>query len=67
MTDRISPFAEYDPETTVALRWTLRDIAARRSMLLPYDPNHLDILVERGLVELQDGDPVLTSAGRDTL
>jgi hypothetical protein len=63
MDDKQEPFADLDPERAVELRWTLRDIRARRFMLLPVSDSDLTILTERGLVELQDGVPIVTPAG----
>jgi hypothetical protein len=51
----------------IDLRWTLRDIRARRSMLLPHDPQHLEELTQRGWIEIQDGVPVLSKFGLDAL
>jgi hypothetical protein len=51
----------------IDLRWTLRDIRARRSLILPPDPLHLEELLRRGYVEMQDGQPVVTNAGLDAL
>lgn len=45
----------------ILLRWTLKDIAARRHLLI--DKNHLPKLVDLGLVELRGDVPVLTPAG----
>jgi hypothetical protein len=55
-----------DALRTIDLVWTLRDIKAKRT-LLPVDPDHLQELVDRGLVEMRDGAPVLTNAGHQVL
>jgi hypothetical protein len=52
-----------DPGRTIDLRWTLRDIKAARLKLTPADPNQLEELIARGLVEMSDNVPVLTEAG----
>lgn len=56
-----------DPLRSIDLVWTLRDIKAKRTRLLPPDQDHLRELVELGLVELQDDVPVITSAGHQVL
>jgi hypothetical protein len=67
MTDRPTPFADFDLERAIALRWTLRDIKARRFKLAPVSETDLQTLRELGLVELQDDVPVLTPAGHEVL
>ena len=65
MTER--PFAAFDLEKAIALRWALRDIVAKRLRLMPVDDDNLRILNELGYVEIQDGSPVATQAGLDAL
>ena len=67
MTDGSTPFARFDLERAIALRWTLRDIKAKRLKLSPASESDLHTLIELGLVELRDGVPVLTLAGHDAL
>ena len=67
MTDKPSPFAEYDLERAIALRWTLRDIKAKRLKLSPVSDADLRALTNLGLVEMQDDVPVLTNAGHAAL
>jgi hypothetical protein len=67
MTDKPSPFAEYDLERAIALRWTLRDIKAKRLKLSPVSDPDLRALIDLGLVEMQDDAPVLTNAGHAAL
>jgi hypothetical protein len=62
-----NPFAEFDLEQAIGLRWTLRDIRGRRWKLSPVDRGHLKTLVEMGYVEMQDGEPTLTNAGLDVI
>ena len=45
------------------LRWSLRDIRARRWKFSPIKAPHMEMLLEMGLIEMQDGEPVLTDAG----
>lgn len=47
----------------IDLRWTLRDIKARRFLLLPIDPRHMEELLRRGWVEMRGDVPVVTDAG----
>ena len=62
-----NPFAEFDLERAIGLRWTLRDIQARRLKMSPVSDEDLLVLTELGLVELRDGGPVLTQAGAGVL
>ena len=65
--DQQDPFTDLELERAIHLRWTLRDIKARRLMLSPVSDDDLTLLTERGLVELHDGVPVLTRAGVETI
>lgn len=65
MTER--PFATFDLEKAIALRWALRDIVAKRLKLTPVGEDDVRILSELGYVEVQDGTPVVTQAGLDAL
>ncbi len=67
MMDHQSPFDHLGVEEAIALRWTLRDIRARRWKLSPIDPGHLQTLIEMGLVEMADEDPELTQAGLEAI
>ena len=62
-----SPFAAFDLEKAIALRWALRDIVAKRLKLTPVKEDDLRTLTELGYVEVQDGTPVVTQAGLDAL
>jgi hypothetical protein len=62
-----NPFAEYDLERVIGLRWTLRDIQARRLKMSPVSDEDLRVLTELGLIELRDEEPVLTEAGAAVL
>jgi hypothetical protein len=64
MTDDPNPFADLSLERAIALRWTLRDIKAKRTKLSPVSESDLRKLIDLGLVEMQDEEPVLTSTGR---
>jgi hypothetical protein len=55
-----------DPLRSIDLVWTLRDIKAKRT-LLPVDPDHLQELIDLGLVEMRQDVPVLTNAGHQVL
>jgi hypothetical protein len=67
MVDRQNPFADLGLERAIHLRWTLRDINARRLVLSPVSDNDLSLLTERGLVELNEGVPRLTKAGLEVI
>jgi hypothetical protein len=45
------------------LRWSLRDIRAKRWKLTPIKAAHMEKLLALGLIEMLDGIPVLTDAG----
>jgi len=62
-----NPFAEFDLERAIALRWTLRDIQARRLKMSPVSDEDLRVLTDLGLIELRDEGPVLTQAGTAAL
>ncbi|WP_244067509.1 hypothetical protein [Bradyrhizobium sp. Ce-3] len=61
------PFAEFSLERAIGLRWTLRDIQARRLRLSPVSDEDLRLLTELGLVEMHDDEPALTEAGAAVL
>jgi hypothetical protein len=67
MIDGQSPFAHLGLEEAIALRWTLRDIRAKRWKLSPIDPGHLQTLIGMGLVEVRNEDPELTQSGLDLI
>ena len=71
-TDQNSVEVEMPPEQqlvdmprdrAIQLRWSLRDIYARRTKLSPVSPDDLEILLEVGLVEMTDDGPALTPKG----
>jgi Mn-dependent DtxR family transcriptional regulator len=61
MTD--NPFAELNLERAIGLRWTLRDIQARRLKMSPVSNEDLRVLSELGLIEMRDDGPALTESG----
>jgi hypothetical protein len=63
MAEKPNPFADFDLERAIALRWTLRDIKAKRLKLSPVRDADLRALIDLGLVEMRDDVPVLTNAG----
>jgi hypothetical protein len=67
MTDAENPFSELDVQQTIDLRWTLRDIRAKRWKLSPINPSHLEKLIVMGLVEMQNDEPVLTNSGLNAI
>jgi hypothetical protein len=61
------PLQHLELREAIDLRWTMRDIRAKRWKLAPINPAHLEKLRELGSVEIRDGLPVLTSAGLDLI
>jgi hypothetical protein len=57
------PLRDLDPREAIDLRWTLRDIKAKRWKLSPISPTHLEKLKAMGLVELRNDELVLTNEG----
>jgi hypothetical protein len=62
-----NPFSDLDLQQAIDLRWTLRDIKAKRWVLSPINPSHLEKLIALGLVELRNDSQVLTNAGLDVI
>src|SRR5215469_15292756 len=58
-----NPLAHFTLDRAISLRWTLRDILAKRTKFLSVADADLQLLVDMGLVEMHDGEPALTSAG----
>jgi hypothetical protein len=58
-----NPFAEFSLEKAIDLRWTLRDIQARRLKMSPVSDEDLKILTDLGLIEVREEGLVLTQAG----
>jgi hypothetical protein len=58
-----NPFAEFSIERAIGLRWTLRDIQARRLKMSPVSDEDLRVLTELGLIELHDDVPEVTPTG----
>jgi hypothetical protein len=56
-----------DPGRAIDLRWTLRDIKAKRTKLIPLDQDHLRELMRMDLVEMKDDVPALTDVGHQAL
>jgi hypothetical protein len=61
------PLTGLDLATAILLRWTLRDIKAKRTKITPVSPSDLKTLIEMGLVEMRDKAPMLTNEGRKAL
>jgi len=57
------PLAQFGLDA-IDLRWTLKDIAAKRSWII--NEAHVSKLIELGLVEMRDGRPFVTIAGQNT-
>jgi hypothetical protein len=58
-----NPFAELSLERAIGLRWTLRDIQARRLKMSPVSDEDLTALKDLGLIDVRGEGPVLTQAG----
>ena len=58
-----SALAGLDLDTAIRFRWMLRDIKAKRTNFSAVSPNDLRTLVEMGLVEIRDNEPLLTDEG----
>jgi hypothetical protein len=67
MTDESDPFNGLDLQEIIDLRWTLRDIRAKRWKLSFLNPSHLEKLKSMNLIEANDDEPALTKAGLDAL
>jgi hypothetical protein len=67
MTDESDPFKGLDLQEAIDLRWTLRDIRAKRWKLSPLNPSHLEKLQSMNLIEMRNDEPALTKAGLDAL
>jgi hypothetical protein len=67
MTDESDPLSGLDLQEAIDLRWTLRDIRAKRWKLSPLEPSHLEQLKSMNLIEMHDEEPALTSAGQDAI
>jgi hypothetical protein len=57
------PLAQFGLDA-IDLRWTLKDIAGKRSLMV--NQQHLAQLIELGLVEMREDVPHLTIAGQNT-
>jgi hypothetical protein len=53
----------FQPVEEINLRWTLRDIRARRFKFMRLSAEDLQELINQGLVEMHDDEPALTEAG----
>ena len=63
MNNEADPLAQFGLEA-IDLRWTLRDIAARRAQI---NKDHLPKLIELGLVAMREDAPYLTTAGQHAI
>ena len=64
MEHQADPLAKFGLDA-IDLRWTLKDIAAKREWII--NKAHVAQLIDLGLVEMRDDQPILTNAGRDTV
>jgi hypothetical protein len=54
-------------DTAIRLRWALRDIKAKRTKFTPISQSDLMALIELGLIEMRDEEPMLTDEGHRAL
>ncbi len=59
----LSPLSRLDLDSSIRLRWTLRDIKSKRTKFTPAASGDLQTLTEMGLVEMREDIPALTDAG----
>jgi len=64
MQDEGDPLEQFGLEA-IDLRWTLKDIVAKRWMITPINPDHLKRLMDLGLVEMRDDRPFVTPLGQN--
>jgi len=64
MEDESDNLAQFGLEA-IDLRWTLKDIAAERTLMI--NKQHLAQLIDLGLVEMQEDVPHLTAAGQTAM
>ena len=62
MENETDPLAQFGLDA-IDLRWTLKNIAAERSLMI--NKQHLAQLIELGLVEMQEDVPHLIIAGQN--
>jgi hypothetical protein len=59
MADAENPFSDLDIQQAIDLRWTLRDIKAKRWRLSPINPSHLEKLVRWASSKSETTSPIL--------
>lgn len=64
MENEPDPLAQFGIDA-IDLRWTLKDIAAKRAWII--NKQHLAQLIDLGLVEIRDDVPHLTIAGQNAV
>jgi hypothetical protein len=64
MENESDPLAQFGLDA-IDLRWTMKDIAAKRTWMI--NQEHVAKLIELGLVEMREGIPYLTVAGQNTV
>ena len=64
MENEPDPLAQSDLDT-IDLRWTLKDIAAKRHLMV--NKQYLAKLIDLGLVEMREDVPYLTVSGQNTV
>jgi hypothetical protein len=62
--NEMDPLSQFGSDA-IDLRWTLKDIAAKRAWII--NKQHLAQLIDLGLVEMRENLPYLTIAGQDAV
>lgn len=62
--EKSDPLAEFGLDA-IDLRWTMKDIAAKRFSMI--NNKHVEMLIGLGLVEMRDDEPYLTEVGQNTV
>lgn len=62
--NEMDPLSQFGLDA-IDLRWTLKDIAAKRAWII--NKQHLAQLIDLGLVEMRENLPYLTIAGQDAV
>jgi hypothetical protein len=63
MQEQDDPLEQFGLEA-IDLRWTLKDIVAKRWIITPVNPDHLKRLIDLELVEMRNEEPYVTPFGQ---
>nr|WP_041359207.1 hypothetical protein [Nitrobacter hamburgensis] len=62
-----NPLHDLNLDTAIRLRWVLRDIRAGRVKLTAPASDDLALLGQRGLITMDNGQPILTDAANSVI